>query len=61
MEFKYKENDVPDEALREKFSKMTPEELEVLINQELERLKKQWELDDAKEQAAKKTSTSRNV
>ena len=54
MEFIYQENDVPDEALREKFSKMTPEELEVLINQELDRLKKQWALDDAKEQADKK-------
>lgn len=53
MEFIYQENDVPDEALREKFSKMAPEELEVLINQELERLKKQWALDDAKEQAGK--------
>ena len=53
MEFIYQENDVPDEALREKFSKMAPEELEDLINQELERLKKQWALDDAKEQADK--------
>ena len=51
MEFKYKENDVPDEALREKFSKMTLEELETLLNEELERLKKQWALEDAKEQA----------
>ena len=56
MEFKYKENDVPDEALREKFSKMTLEELETLLNEELERLKKQWALEDAKEQADKNKS-----
>lgn len=54
MEFIYQENDVPDTALREKLSKMTLEELEILSNQELERLKKQWALDDAKEQASKK-------
>ncbi|MDO4838560.1 MAG: hypothetical protein Q4B32_09215 [Clostridia bacterium] len=45
---------MPDMVLREKLSKMTLEELEILSNQELERLKKQWAIDDAKEQADKK-------
>ncbi len=61
-DFEYREYDIPRTAEIEKYMAMPRKEIERLIAEELERLRKQWALEDAKEQAeqAKKAHKEKN-
>ncbi len=50
-DFEYREYDIPRTAEIEKYMAMPRKEIERMIAEELDRLRKQWALEDAKEQA----------
>ncbi len=52
-DFEYREYDIPRTAEIEKYMAMPRKEIERLIAEELERLRKQWALEDAKKEERK--------